>query len=65
MGQGEHHTVDQFLRKLDDTGLSDADFHTDVCEQCRLVEALVQRVWGEPTDEDSEVLVDWLRARPR
>lgn len=58
-----HYTVDQFLRKLDPPRRSDSDGHTDTCDQCRLMEALVLRVWGEPSDEDSEVLVDWLRDR--
>jgi hypothetical protein len=64
MGErSQHYTVDQFLRRLDTREASDVDFHTLQCEQCRLVRALVERVWGAPSDEDSEVLVDWLRSR--
>lgn len=64
MGErSQHYTVDHFLRRLDAREAIDVDFHVRQCEQCRLLRALVERVWGEPSDEDSEVLVDWLRTR--
>ena len=64
MGDGyRHYTIDHFLLRLEVADGVNRDAHTEECEQCRLMQALVERVWGEPSEEDSEVLVDWLRAR--
>ena len=39
----------------------DVHSHLESCEACRYVLALVRRASGEPTPEQSEVVVDVLR----
>ncbi len=60
MGNDQHFTPARLLDQMErspDAVVS----HAEVCEACRYVLALVRRASGEPSPEQSEVVVDLLR----
>jgi hypothetical protein len=55
-----HFTAARLLEQLEKDP-DDVRSHVESCEACRYVLALVRRASGEPTPEQSEVVVDALR----
>lgn len=55
-----HLTAARLLEQIERSP-EEVQSHIDSCEACRYVLALVRRASGEPTPEQSEVVVDALR----
>jgi len=55
-----HFTVARLLQQMERSP-EEVRSHVLYCEACRYVLALVRRASGEPTPEQSEVVVDALR----
>ena len=60
MGAEFHFTAARLLEQLE-RNPGAVRSHVESCESCRYVLALVRRASGEPTPEQSEVVVDALR----
>jgi hypothetical protein len=60
MGNDQHFTPDRLLDQMERCPEAVVR-HSEVCEACRYVLALVRRASGEPSPEQSEVVVDLLR----
>ncbi len=60
MGNEFHLTAARLLEQIERSP-EEVQSHIDSCEACRYVLALVRRASGEPTPEQSEVVVDALR----
>jgi len=60
MGDEFHFTAARLLEQLE-RNAENVRSHVESCEACLFVLALVRRASGEPTPEQSEVVVDALR----
>lgn len=60
MGDEFHFNAARLLEQLEGDS-EDVRSHVESCEACRYVLALARRASGEPTPEQSEVVVDALR----
>ncbi len=60
MGSEFHLTAARLLEQMERSP-EEVQSHVESCEGCRYVLALVRRASGEPTPEQSEVVVDVLR----
>jgi hypothetical protein len=63
MGQGRHYSPAQItdcLREGPPAAMAELELHARACQSCAYLLILVRRVSGEPTGEQSEVLVDRL-----
>jgi hypothetical protein len=60
MGKEFHLIAERLLEQME-RNPEEVQAHVESCEACRYVLALVRRASGEPTEEQSEVLVDLLQ----
>jgi hypothetical protein len=60
MGNEFHLTAARLLEQMERSP-AEVQSHVETCEACRYVLALVRRTSGEPSPEQSEVVVDVLR----